>query len=43
MKIKCPKCKHEWNYKGDSKYYVTCPRCYTKINVEKLKGGLKKE
>ncbi|MEK6879557.1 MAG: DUF1660 family phage protein [Nanoarchaeota archaeon] len=41
MKLKCKKCKHEWNYKGyanNSKviYYVTCPRCYNKLRVEKL-------
>ena len=37
MKIKCTnkKCEHEWNYKGESKFYVTCPRCYTKVNIQK--------
>lgn len=41
MKIKCsnPKCKHVWDYKGKSKFYVTCPRCYNKVNIQKLKGG----
>ena len=39
MKVKCHKCKHEWDYKGKSDYYITCPQCYRKINVEKLKGG----
>ncbi len=34
MKIKCKKCKHEWEYKGESKYYVTCPRCHKNINIE---------
>lgn len=28
-------CKHEWNYKGSSPFYVTCPRCYRKVNVVK--------
>jgi len=39
MKIKCPnkKCNHEWDYKGSSKFYVTCPECYKKINIEKIK------
>ena len=37
MEIKCPKCKHEWNYKGKSKHYLTCPECYKKINIRKLK------
>jgi len=34
MKIKCPKCKHEWEYKGNSRYYITCPRCYNKVNIQ---------
>ena len=33
-KLRCPKCKHEWDYKGKSKYYLTCPHCYKKIKVE---------
>lgn len=41
MKIKCPKCKHEWNYKGKSKFYVTCPQCYRKVKIKELKGGRK--
>jgi ribosomal protein S27E len=42
MNLKCQKCKHEWNYKGQSKYYVTCPRCYTKVDIQKqVKGGKK--
>jgi len=40
MKIKCGKCDHEWNYKGHSKFYVTCPYCYKKIRIE-IKGGIK--
>jgi tRNA(Ile2) C34 agmatinyltransferase TiaS len=26
MKVKCPRCGHEWNYKGGG-WYVTCSRC----------------
>lgn len=37
MKIKCYKCKHEWDYKGNSKFYLTCPQCYGKISLQKLK------
>lgn len=33
MKTECKKCGHKWNYKGKSKYYVTCPSCYNKIMV----------
>jgi ribosomal protein S27E len=35
MKIKCKKCSHEWEYKGKSKFYVTCPNCYNKVNIQK--------
>ena len=34
MKIKCKKCNHEWEYKGKSNYYVTCPHCYNKIRKD---------
>jgi DNA-directed RNA polymerase subunit RPC12/RpoP len=30
----CPKCQHEWDYKGKSALYVTCPHCYRKIHAE---------
>ena len=36
MEVKCNKCNHEWNYKGDSKVMVTCPSCLRKVNI---KGG----
>jgi hypothetical protein len=29
----CPKCSHEWEYKGKSVLYVTCPNCYRKIHA----------
>jgi len=35
LKVKCEKCGYEWDYKGDSEWYVTCPRCKTSINVRK--------
>ena len=41
-RIKChnPKCLNEWKYKGDSKFYATCPKCLHKVNIHKiLKGG----
>ena len=33
MKVKCKKCNREWEYKGHSKYYVTCPECYNKVRL----------
>jgi len=36
MKIKCPKCKHEWETKSKLKM-VTCPSCLLKVKVEKKK------
>jgi len=37
MEIKCTnkKCNHVWNYKGKSKFYVTCPHCYRKVKINK--------
>jgi len=35
MKMYCKRCKHEWNYKGKSKWYVSCPICKTSIPIKK--------
>ena len=43
MKLKCNHCKHEWNYKGKSDYYVCCPICHykmKKIRKENLELGI---
>jgi len=36
-KVKCPnkECEHEWEYKGNSKFYITCPQCHKKFNLKK--------
>ncbi len=38
MKLKCTKCKNEWNYKG-SNWYASCSSCKRPVKVpeEKLK------
>lgn len=33
MNIVCPNCKYNWNYKGKSKFYATCPMCLKKIKI----------
>ncbi|MEM3769353.1 MAG: hypothetical protein QXE37_04885 [Nitrososphaerales archaeon] len=35
MKIKCQHCGHEWDYKGKSEYYASCPRCMYKVRIKK--------
>jgi len=39
MKIKCQKCKYEWNTKSKM-IWVTCPSCQKKVRTkgEKLKN-----
>jgi len=34
MKVKCPKCEHEWNCKSKL-IYTTCPSCQRKMEIEK--------
>lgn len=36
VRVRCtrPDCGHEWEYSGKSKFYITCPCCYRKINVQ---------
>jgi ribosomal protein S27E len=41
MKTKCPKCGWKWEYNGKSQYYITCPQCMRKFDIDKKK--LKKE
>jgi len=33
MKLKCKKCKKEWEYKGNNKYFATCPDCLRKVDI----------
>ena len=37
MKLKCTRkdCLHEWEYKGDQKFYCSCPRCLSKVKIPK--------
>ncbi len=43
MKLKCKKCKYEWDYNGKVKPnknytpYASCPRCKTSVKVEEVK------
>ncbi len=33
--IICKNCSHEWNYKGTSEYYTSCPKCLYRVNLKK--------
>jgi hypothetical protein len=35
IKLKCknPKCRREWEYKGDKKFYASCPDCKTSVKI----------
>ena len=33
--MKCKKCGYEWEYKGSSDYYTSCPRCRANVKVNK--------
>lgn len=42
MKLKCNRCKKEWEYKGNiipKEYpqYTSCPRCKTSIKIQNEK------
>ena len=32
--VRCPRCGHEWRYKGRS-VYATCPSCLSKVRIKK--------
>ena len=35
IKLRCPNmsCRHEWNYRGNSKFYASCSFCRTNVHV----------
>lgn len=33
--MKCKRCEYDWDYKGKSEWYATCPRCYNKVRIIK--------
>jgi len=37
MLLKCQnkKCMYEWDYKGESPFYATCPRCKSSVKVKR--------
>jgi len=37
MKLKCQRCGYEWNYKGKSKWYTSCPKCKTSVKIKELR------
>lgn len=39
MKVKCNHCGYEWEYRGKSKYYATCPSCLRKVRIKRVKSG----
>jgi len=38
VRVRCPRCGHEWEYRGRG-LYATCPRCYRKVSVERHRVG----
>lgn len=34
-RLRCPNvaCRHEWNYRGQSKFYASCGYCRTNVHV----------
>jgi predicted nucleic acid-binding Zn-ribbon protein len=35
MILKCQRCGHEWDYKGKSGWWCSCPQCRTGVNIKK--------
>ena len=36
IRLKCKRCKYEWDYKGKALFYCSCPRCLTKVRTRPL-------
>jgi len=37
VKLKCHHCGHEWEYRGKSQFYASCPVCHYKVHVKKCR------
>ena len=38
VKLRCQRCGYKWDYKGQSEWYASCPRCRSSVKVKpKLK------
>jgi predicted nucleic acid-binding Zn-ribbon protein len=33
VKLRCHRCGHVWDYKGQSKWYAICPNCRTTVRI----------
>jgi uncharacterized C2H2 Zn-finger protein len=33
--LKCPRCKHVWNYRGKNPYNCNCAYCHTGLSIKK--------
>jgi DNA-directed RNA polymerase subunit RPC12/RpoP len=41
LAVNCRHCGYTWQYKGNSEYYCTCPRCLSKVPVKGYKSEAK--
>jgi len=42
-RLRCYHCGYEWEYKGSSEFYATCPRCLRKVKIEKARIKMEEE
>ena len=33
--MRCHRCRHFWNYKGNNTFSASCPNCRTKVSINK--------
>ncbi len=43
VQIKCKKCSHQWDYKGQNEYFATCSKCKNQNNIKRNTVVLKNE
>lgn len=39
MKLMCKRCGYDWEYKGHSSYWTSCPRCRSNVSLKNKDGG----
>jgi len=40
MRLGCGRCGYEWEYRGKSEWYASCPRCRTSVRVGRVAPDL---
>jgi Zn finger protein HypA/HybF involved in hydrogenase expression len=38
LELRCQRCLHKWEYRGQNPYFTLCPHCRTTVRIRKKEG-----